>query len=226
LLNLVAKNFFWGFKYSMGFKNHLEKTLEKFGKNNKPAVIAMGIAIAKGIVRPTFTMMDKKESYETKRYTAIREGLTELIAIPVYFLSGFAGEKLAKKLAVPQNFMSKTMYKKYKAGNTSAKVMKSYNHAKELAEVNLPKITSSLTFIGVCVSALLVIPGLCSVTIKPIMKGIEKRRAQKKKPEAVEKLQNPVEKPQKPIDNNNKLQTFKGLYHTDLGTRIGGPICL
>lgn len=31
-----------------------------------------------------FTMMDKHADYETKKYTAMREGLTEAIAIPCY----------------------------------------------------------------------------------------------------------------------------------------------
>ena len=56
----------------------------------------MSIAIAKGIFRLMFTMMDKEENYETKRYTAIREGLTEMIAIPVYYLSGVVSEFTAK----------------------------------------------------------------------------------------------------------------------------------
>ena len=85
----------------MGTKQILEKQLTKFGQNNSPTVVAMGIATAKGIFRPTFTMMDKKESYETKKYTAIREGLTEVIAIPVYFFSGTASQLISKKLAKP-----------------------------------------------------------------------------------------------------------------------------
>ena len=70
----------------MGFTSALEKSLTKFGMNNSPSVVAMGVATAKGIFRPMFTMMDKKEDYQTKRYTAFREGLTEMIAIPIYYL--------------------------------------------------------------------------------------------------------------------------------------------
>ena len=81
----------------MGFKQSIEKQLTKFGKNNSPTVVAMSIAAAKGVFRPAFTMMDTKESYETKRYTALREGLTEVIAIPVYYLSGVAAKKVSKK---------------------------------------------------------------------------------------------------------------------------------
>ena len=44
----------------MGFTSALEKSLTKFGMNNSPSVVAMGVATAKGIFRPMFTMMDKK----------------------------------------------------------------------------------------------------------------------------------------------------------------------
>ena len=38
-------------------------------------------------------MMDKKESSETKKYTALREGLTEVIAIPTYITCGYLAGK-------------------------------------------------------------------------------------------------------------------------------------
>ena len=47
----------------MSLKQSLEKKLVKFGKSNSPTLVAMSIATAKGIFRPAFTMMDKKESY-------------------------------------------------------------------------------------------------------------------------------------------------------------------
>lgn len=65
---------------------HIKNICNHLGENNKPVYVAMLIAAVKGICRPTFTMMDKTEKPETKKYTAIREGLTELIAIPTYFL--------------------------------------------------------------------------------------------------------------------------------------------
>jgi len=60
----------------------LRTLCEKLGTKCKPTYVVMAIATIKGICRPTFTMMDKHEDYETKKYTAIREGLTEVIAIP------------------------------------------------------------------------------------------------------------------------------------------------
>lgn len=199
----------------MGFKQTLEKTLIKLGQNNSPTYIAMGIATAKGIFRPTFTMMDKKEKYETKRYTALREGLTELIAIPIYYLSGVTSKHVAKKLANPKNFMPKDLYKKHLAGDTSAEVTNAFKHAEELAKINAPKIASTSAFIGVCLSALLIIPLMCSLTIKPVMKRLEKRRENKE-------LQQPeIKQPQKP---DSAINTFKGLhaYNNPAGMRVGG----
>ncbi len=84
------------------------KLIEKFrnisknlGENNKPTYVVMAIATVKGICRPTFTMMDKKEDPKTKKYTAIREGLTEVIAIPVYWGLGELSAKVATK-ALPK----------------------------------------------------------------------------------------------------------------------------
>ena len=172
----------------------------------------MSIAATKGIFRPAFTMSDKHENYETKRYTAIREGLTEVIAIPIYYLSGVVSKSISKKIAVPKNFVSKRIYQKYKAGDTSDEVTNALKHANELAKVNLPKIMSTTAFAGVCISALFVIPLMCSATIKPIMNGIEKHDLKKK---------NNVNPNVKTI--NNKQNTFKSLYTGyNSGMKVGG----
>ncbi len=65
------------------------------GKNNNPAYAVMAIATVKGICRPTFTMMDKTEDPETKKYTALREGLTEAIAIPAYWTTATLAGKMS-----------------------------------------------------------------------------------------------------------------------------------
>lgn len=106
------------------------------GINNKPTYVVMAIAAVKGICRPAFTMMDKKEDPKTKKYTAIREGLTEIIAIPVYWVLGELSAKVATK-ALPKELQKKG--------------------------------AKNAMFLGVCIAALLVIPGLCSAVIKPIM---------------------------------------------------------
>ena len=72
----------------MALADKLRKICLSLGKNNKPTYAVIAIASVKGICRPMFTMMDKTEKPETKKYTALREGLTEIIAIPVYWASG------------------------------------------------------------------------------------------------------------------------------------------
>lgn len=62
----------------------LENTLKYIGKNVKPYWPTVAVASAELIFRPLFTMMDKKAPEETKKYTALREGITELIAAPTY----------------------------------------------------------------------------------------------------------------------------------------------
>ena len=204
----------------MGLKQTLEKRLTNFGKNNSPTLVAMSIAAAKGIFRPTFTMMDTKESYETKRYTAIREGLTEVIAIPVYYLSGVTTAFLSKKLAIPKHFMSKKTYQKYITGDKSDAVLSSYKHAEELAKINLPKITTTSAFAGVCISALFVIPYVCSATIKPIMQKLEKSSS--KENNIIEKTNNTQ------VNKKSNVQSFKAYSNYNIyknngyGMKVGG----
>lgn len=82
----------------MSFSNIIKNTCKTLGENNKPTYVVMAIAAVKGICRPTFTMMDKTENPETKKYTALREGLTEVIAIPAYWGCGELAGSLAKKM--------------------------------------------------------------------------------------------------------------------------------
>lgn len=118
----------------MSLTNTIKKVCESIGKDNNPAYVVVAIATAKGIFRPLFTMMDKKESPETKKYTALREGLTEVIAIPTYLACGALAGKGAALIKDPEK----------------AKMAK-----------------HNLRFIGVCAAALIAIPGLCSLVIKP-----------------------------------------------------------
>ena len=196
----------------MAMKQLLEKMLVKFGKSNSPTFVAMSIAAAKGIFRPAFTMTDKKESYETKRYTALREGLTELIAIPVYYLSGVASQRISEKLAIPKHFMKKDVYQKYASGDTSKEVLSAVEQAKALAEKNLPKMKLTSSFIGVGLSALLFIPLICSITIKPIMSAIEKKNAK-----------TDIKKPNSEIPPVKNPTAFKSVYPKNVyGMKVGG----
>lgn len=79
----------------------LDKAFKWFAENENSATwISCSIAVFKGIFRPTFTMMDKTQDPETKKYAAIREGLTEVAALPLYaatpYLVGKAVDKFYK----------------------------------------------------------------------------------------------------------------------------------
>ena len=82
----------------MAINDLIKKTCKALGENNKPTYVVMAIATVKGICRPMFTMMDKTENPETKKYTALREGLTEVIAIPAYWACGELASKFAKSI--------------------------------------------------------------------------------------------------------------------------------
>lgn len=131
--------------------NLLEKTFNFFGENpNSAIIVAVAIAAFKGVFRPIFTMTDKKSDPQTKKYTAIREALTELIAIPVYI----AVPLLGKKLIVD---------KKFKGASAAVK---------KAAETNIK-------FLGVLASTA-IIPAVCNIIQPPIMKSIQKKADAKK----------------------------------------------
>lgn len=140
----------------MGVKNFFKETFKKLGKNNKPTYAVMAIAVVKGIARPIFTMMDEHADPETKKYTAIREFLTEVVAIPTYFVCGELAGKVANKLKFDHLPTTELQ-----------------QHARKNAQQNF-------MFLGVCVAALVVIPALASVTIKPFMDKIQAERKNKK----------------------------------------------
>ncbi len=78
-------------------------------------------------------------------------------------------------------------------------------------------MSANASFAGVCLSALLIIPFLCSVAIKPIMKQIEnKRKTQIPKKE----VNSEAIQLQKPNNTNN---AFKGLYsRNNYSMKVGG----
>lgn len=76
----------------------LKKAVESVGKNMKPAYPMMAVAFINGIFKPITTLTDKKESPETKKYTALREVLTEVVAVPTYLASNLIAEKGAEML--------------------------------------------------------------------------------------------------------------------------------
>lgn len=110
------------------------------GSNNKALYGALTIAASKGVLRPTFTMMDKKQDRDSRIYTAFREGLTGAVAFVSYLATDAVVEKLATVLA------------------------KKTNHLKELH-----KMQSTLSLITVSLTALFIIPGICNMATKPLL---------------------------------------------------------
>lgn len=139
----------------MAKTNFLEKTFNFFGENPNGAIyVAVAIAAFKGVFRPIFTMSDKKSDPQTKKYTAIREALTELIAIPVY-------------IAVPTVF-GKLAVKAYEKKAQGA-----------VKEVTKKAIGTNVKFWGVLASTA-IIPALCNVIQPKIMASIKKKSEAKK----------------------------------------------
>lgn len=124
---------------------------EFLGKANKPVYTVMAVAVFKGILRPIFTMMDKEQDPETKKYAAVREGATELTALVTYPLLSWATEKLAPKFS------------------TNGKTIDQLLHSSK----------STLGFLGVCFAALFVIPKLCNIAMPHVMKALKMEKPQK-----------------------------------------------
>lgn len=181
----------------MTFINRLGKICDSLGANPKATYPAILVATVKGICRPTFTMMDKKESPETKKYTALREGLTEVVAIPAYWACGEITAKLAKG---------------FKFSNKPLEVRESLQQ----------RATNNLRFIGVCLAGMIIIPALCSAIIKPLMSKISGKKKQAETP-----LNNTVQisQIQKPdMDNFTGRKILTSVYPNRInsGMRVGG----
>ncbi len=78
--------------------NKFGKFCNYLGRNNDPVFVVLAIAVFKGVFRPLFTMMDKEEKPEVKKYAAFREGLTEAVAFTTYLASSLAVKQIAKPL--------------------------------------------------------------------------------------------------------------------------------
>jgi len=77
----------------------MEKIFSNMGTSANLGIAVMcAIAAFKGVFRPMFTMMDKKSDPETKKYTAMREFLTEVSALPLYAVVPIACSNISKKI--------------------------------------------------------------------------------------------------------------------------------
>ena len=132
------------------FYNQLKNICESLGKHNDAIYAVLAIAMFKGVMRPTFTMMDKKSDPKAKKYAAFREGLTEAIAFASYLVTHKLIQYAIKPLA--------------KKTGASPK-----------------KIKNGLSLLSVCLTAGIVIPVVCNLTLKPIMDGVSKIWDKKRK---------------------------------------------
>lgn len=141
----------------MGFSKILQKraisVCNKIGEANLPVYTVAAVAVFKGILRPAFTMMDKKSDPETKKYAAIREGATELVAFPTYIAMSWLTEKFAP------------------AFSPNGKTMDQLLHSSK----------STLGFLGVCFAAVYAIPKLCNVVMPHLMKALKMEKSGEKK---------------------------------------------
>lgn len=153
----------------MSFINFIKNTCSKLGNNNKSIYPMIAIASANGICRPTFTMMKKGENPESKKYAALRELLTEVIAVPTYWVSGELMAKLGKYIA--EKATDKQIAKMEKSGKVLTDKVK-----QNMKTSAVKKGQAGLMLIGVCTAAGLIIPALCSVAVKPVMNKITPKK--------------------------------------------------
>ena len=200
----------------MAYQEHLIKTFEYIAKNLKATHTVMAIATVKGICRPTFTMMDKKEKPETKKYTALREGITEAVAIPVYFICGELAGFGAKVLRNVQDAVNIKKAKKLAEKTGDIVDIEKIKQSPEMTK----KIANNLRFLGVCAAALLVIPSVCSVAIKPIVDEIIKPPKTPDTPKSPETLSKPAANTLQQLQpiRRPSINSFLGSY----GMKVGG----
>lgn len=174
---------------------NFRKIITSIGKNIKPYYPVAGVAAAELVFRPLFTMMDKKTPMETKKYTALREAVTELVAAPIYCALPI--------LAAKGSLLIKDAEKAKRASH-------------------------NLQVLGVWTAALLVIPGLCSLFVKPFTDKIfnkDKSKEEANKLDVTSKTENiPLSKSDKSQVGNVGHYAVKNVNiasFTNSGMRVG-----
>lgn len=242
----------------------VKKIFTNLGENNKAVYAVMAIAVAKGTLRPIFTMRDKEQEPKSKKYTAIREGLTEAIAVPTYYLSGVIASKLAPKfldeklvkvgkkeennlLALTGEYRQKfddilhIKHELKEQAKPSEEIKLAVKEALAKAKFNKQEISlfedystklkvvgETTSFAGVCLAALIAIPGLCNVILPPVMKQFKKLQDKQNKSGDVQALAknelNPVvnvSKINSPKSNESNLLRAYTLPTTNSGMKVG-----
>lgn len=125
--------------------NKAGKLFQKLGADADPLVTIVVLCLFNMTVRPLITLSDKNQPKDRKLYAALREGITELIALPTcIFFSRFLGGKLANKFTL--------------------------NKTPETIQA-----VKNVFSLGGLVVANFVIPILSTLALDPIMKDVKKR---------------------------------------------------
>lgn len=147
------------------------KTLTKVAEGATATVLIMtGI---KAVARPAFIYADKKSDAETKKYTAVKEFLYQLLCLGITFavlpLFKKGGTKLAENVIKKNNTTNEALKKTIlKGGNETGALVGS--------------------ILGLTILAPLLSHGI----LHPIMKAIGMEKKESKKNPALEKLEQPI----------------------------------
>lgn len=195
----------------MAVTNIIKNICKKLGNAPKATYSMVAIATANGIFRPTFTMLKKGENPESKKYAALREGLTEAIAVPSYIICGEIGSKLGAYIGGKAK--EKELNGLIQKGKTFTK-----ETMDEMISVASKRGGSGLNLICICAAAGLIIPAVCSACVTPIMNKIGA-----KKPSAPMPKEAPIAPPTQLIQQPQRKIThpvFKNM--TCSGMKVGG----
>lgn len=193
----------------MGITNFIKNICTKLGAQNKSTYPMVAIATANGICRPTFTMLKKGEDPDSKKYAALREGLTEAIAVPTYIISGELAGQVGKYIASKATDIN--IQKLEQQGQILSDKAKH-----DMKHIAIKKGQAGLMLVGVCTAAGLIIPALCTVAVKPIMDKIAKTPQDKK----LDIKENAVKAPQIIPTAPITRPVFKNINYS--GMKVGG----
>ena len=195
----------------MPITSFIKKICKSLGTNNKSIYPVVAIATANGIFRPTITMLKKGENPESKKYAALREGVTEVIAVPTYWASGVLAAKFGEIIAAKA--MDIKFAEQEKKGHILAENIK-----QEMKSSAIKKGQAGLMLIGVCTAAGIIIPALCSAFVTPIMKRLKPKENNANLKETFAKndiVQQPI-----PQQQFIKRPIFKNTMN--MGMKVGG----
>lgn len=184
----IKKANIMNFKFTQNYKN----LCKRLGENNDALYGVLTIAASKGILRPTFTMMDKKQDKDSRRYTAFREATTGVVAFASYIITHKGMSKLVKPFCKKANIVGK--------------------------EADVEK---TLSLISVSLTALFVIPFICNKITKPLLDLFTKKKTTKEIDSIKPVSQQPTFGAQHKLYTYTNPKFVRPAF-TNFGMRIGG----